>query len=404
MNESIEKPGSSEPVLLVGTTEIKTSSAIKSRVIIGCFVGLLALGLTNLYSASVGTSFFSSQVKNLTVGLLFFGIFGWVVSPRTLFTYSYWIYGGVCALLILTAVMGHIAGGSQRWIRLGPLTGQPSEFAKISIAIVVARYFNMTRLTRDYTLKDLVPLALVILFAFGLIFEQPDLGTAGVVLLIASVQLCFVRIHPRSFAIVASSSAVVLVVGWFFFLHDYQRLRVLNFLNPNLDPTDTGYNSLQSLVAIGSGLMTGKGFMAGTQAQLQFLPARHTDFIFAVFAEEHGFLGATLVFALFCTLIYTALMIAKQAKDTFSSLLAVGIAAIFFISFFINSAMVLGFFPVVGVPMPFFSHGGTALIMFCMALGILVAIDRDSMGVSRRAKTLERQVVVKSRRSFKKWL
>ena len=176
----------------------------------------------------------------------------------------------------------------------------------------------------------------------------------------------------------------VVVFAWFFLFHDYQRLRVLNLLNPNLDPTGSGYNSLQSLVAIGSGQFWGKGFLAGTQTQLQFLPARHTDFIFAVFSEEHGFLGASVLFSLFCLLIYAALIISKQARDVFSSLLAIGVAAILFISFGINTSMVLGMFPVVGVPLPFFSYGGTALIMFCVSLGILVGIERDTLGMFRR--------------------
>ncbi len=203
--------------------------------------------------------------------------------------------------------------------------------------------------------------------------------------IIATVQLAFIRVNLKSVGIVATIGLIVVVVAWAFFLHDYQKLRVLNLLNPELDPTGSGYNSLQSLVAIGSGQFLGKGFLQGTQNQLQFLPARHTDFIFAVFSEEHGFLGATVLFALFSLIIYSGLLIAKQARDIFSSLLAIGCAAIIFVSFLINTSMVLGLFPVVGVPLPFFSYGGTALIMFCASLGILVGIERDTLGRFRRA-------------------
>jgi rod shape determining protein RodA len=177
-------------------------------------------------------------------------------------------------------------------------------------------------------------------------------------------------------------------VAWFFVLHDYQKLRVLNLINPDMDRSGTGYNALQSFIAIGSGKFLGKGFLEGTQTQLQFLPARHTDFIFAVFAEEHGFLGATILFALFVTLVYMGLAIAKQGKDIFSTLLAIGMTGIIFVSFMINTSMVLGLFPVVGVPLPFFSYGGTALIMFCTSLGILVGIERDSLDLFRKSSSL----------------
>ena len=164
------------------------------------------------------------------------------------------------------------------------------------------------------------------------------------------------------------------------FLHDYQKLRVLNLLNPQLDPHGSGYNSLQSLIAIGSGGLLGKGYLQGTQTQLEFLPARHTDFVFSVFAEEHGFWAGAVVFILFGSLVYIALEISRQAKDTFSGLLALGIAAIVFIQFFINVTMVLGLFPVVGMPLPFFSYGGSSLITLCAGLGLLVAIERDTIG------------------------
>jgi rod shape determining protein RodA len=171
-------------------------------------------------------------------------------------------------------------------------------------------------------------------------------------------------------------------LGWHTLLRPYQKLRILNLLNPNLDPQNTGYNSLQSLVAVGSGNLFGKGFMQGTQAQLKFLPERHTDFVFSVFAEEHGFWGAALVFAAFGVLTYIALEIARTAKDTFTGLLAVGIAALIFLEFTINVAMVLGVFPVVGLPLPFFSYGSSLLLTVCVALGLLVSINRATNGHS----------------------
>lgn len=374
----------SEPVLLVPGSEIREPRLVMSKVLIVCMTLLILMGLTNLYSAASGTSLFWSQVRNLGLALAGFVAFGWFIPPRWLNTYAYWFYGVVCTLLILVDLMGNIAGGSQRWLRIGGFAFQPSELAKISIVTIVAKFFYTSRLSRPYSLRDLAPLAGIIGIAFVLIFLQPDLGTAGVCAIIAVVQLSFIRVNLKSIGIVAATGISGAIVGWFFFLREYQKMRVLNLLNPEMDPTNSGYNSLQSLVAIGSGQFLGKGFLQGTQNQLQFLPARHTDFIFAVFSEEHGFLGATILFVLFSLIIYAGLLIAKQARDIFSSLLAIGCAAIIFVSFFINTSMVLGLFPVVGVPLPFFSYGGTALIMFCMSLGILVGVERDTLGRFRR--------------------
>jgi len=247
------------------------------------------------------------------------------------------------------------------------------------MAMVVARFFFANRLASAYNLRDLWPILVLVSLYFILIFEQPDLGTAGICVMIAGAQFAFVRIDKRSIGIVALTGLVGVIVGWFVFLHDYQKLRVLNLFNPDMDPQHTGYNSLQSLVAVGSGNIFGKGFLKGTQTQLQFLPARHTDFIFSVFAEEHGFWGGTIIFICFGILTYIALEIAREAKDTFCALLAVGIAALIFIEFLINVGMVLGVFPVVGVPLPFFSYGGSAMLTICAALGLLVSISRDSM-------------------------
>lgn len=388
--QPINEPHRNEPVLLVPGAEIKATPLIFSKLIFFVMAMLIFLGLANLYSATMGSDIFYSQLRNLFLGLLLFFVFGWLVPPRHLNTYAYWIYGTVCVLLVMVDVMGRIAGGSQRWLRLGPLGGQPSELAKLAIIIVVARFFHITRLVDSYTLRDLAPLMIMVAVVFALIFAQPDFGTAGVCLLIGMMQVAFIRINVKSIGILAAVGVVGLTVGWFVVFHDYQKLRILNLLNPGMDPTGSGYNSLQSLVAVGSGQFWGKGFMQGTQTQLQFLPARHTDFIFSVYAEEHGFVGAFIVFMLFMSLCYLALEIARGARETFSSLLAVGVAVTMFISFMINSAMVLGLFPVVGVPLPFFSHGGTALLMFCSSLGMLVAVDRDNLGLFRRNRPLSR--------------
>ena len=376
-----------ERVFLAPEGDIKAPSSIRVTLICVVFGLIMLFGMVNLYSASHGDSFFTAHTQRIVLATFFFVVTGWFFPVRQLNTYAYIIYAITIILLSIVTVTGFTAGGSQRWINLGFFALQPSELAKVSTAIVVARFFYNNRLSSAYQLKDLWLLIGLVGLVFVLIFEQPDLGTAGLCLIIAVAQIAFVRVDLRSFSIVVCAAIIVAGLGWSFFLHDYQKLRILNLINPNLDPHGSGYNSIQSLVAVGSGGMSGKGFLQGTQAQLQFLPARHTDFIFSVFAEEWGFLGCATVFFVFSFLTYLILEVARHAHDLFSALLAVGIAALFFAGFAINVAMVMGIFPVVGVPLPFFSYGGSYLISMSVALGIVVAIDRQNVVARRHAES-----------------
>ena len=347
------------------------------------FFTLLTIGMANLYSASQGTHYFYAQLRNLIITVGAFFICGWLVPIRKVNAYAYWIVAIVCTLLSIVLLLGKVAGGAQRWLSLGPIGFQPSEFAKLATAIIVARFFSTHRLNTPYKIRDLLPLLAVVGFIFGLIFAQPDFGTAGICLLIAISQLCFVRIDLKSIMIVLISSPIVGFIGWNMFLLPYQKMRILTVLNPNLDPQNAGYNSLQSMIAVGSGNLFGKGYLQGTQTQLKFLPERHTDFVFSVFAEEHGFWGGAVVFICFGILTYICLDIGRNAKDTFSGLLSVGIAAFLFLEFTINIAMVLGIFPVVGLPLPFFSYGSSLLLTICVGLGLLVSISRTTYGRAR---------------------
>lgn len=340
---------------------------------------LLILGMANLYSASLGQSYFYRQMRNLIVIAPAFLFCAFLVPIRKVYHYSWWIYFACCLLLAVVVVLGKVAGGAQRWVSIGPIGFQPSEFAKLVTAIITARYFASQRIMTAYRLRELWPILLTIGALFVLIFVQPDFGTAGMCLLIFLSQIFFIRLDIRSIILVGIASPVVVVLGWTLALRPYQKLRILNLFNPDLDPQNTGYNSLQSLIAIGSGDLFGKGFMKGTQAHLKFLPERHTDFVFSVLAEEHGLFGGVLVFLLFTLLAYVTLEIARQARDTFSSMLAIGIAAFIFLEFAINIAMVLGLFPVVGLPLPFFSYGSSNLLTVCMALGLLLSIHRESL-------------------------
>ena len=344
---------------------------------------LLMAGATNLYSASGGDAMFYSHMKQMAVGLAIFSGLAFLVQPKHLNASAYWLYATICASLVAVLVMGHIGWGARRWITIGPINGQPSEVAKIIVAIVAARFFAEMQQSRAFRLRDLWFLALLVGIMFVLIFPQPDLGTASFLVLIVCTQICFIQIDWRSIAMLGSAAAITLPLGWRFLLLDYQKTRILSFLDPNYDTQGKGYNVLQSLIAVGSGGIYGKGFMNGTQTHLKFLPMSHSDFIFSVFAEEHGFLGSSLLLLSFAGLGCLALLIGRQAKNTFSALLAVGLGAFLFIEFAINVAMVLRMFPVKGLPLPFFSAGGSNLIVSCAAIGILISIDRDNRGKFR---------------------
>lgn len=362
-------------------TRIRTRKvSMRMLVTIGAFLLLMGMGLINLYSAAT-PYIFRNQIQHTVCGLILFILLGWFISIRLVNTYSYLLYGFIAVVLVGVLISGYSAGGAQRWFVLGSVRFQPSELAKMSIVFFVAKYFYNNRAYNFYRLYELWPALAAAGFYFIVIFIQPDFGTAGMCLLIPLTQLCFIRVVFRLRTVLALLFCGVLTgfMGWEFFLRPYQKLRIINLFDPTQDRLGSGYNSLQSLVAVGSGGLWGKGYLRGTQAQLQFLPARQTDFIFSVFAEERGFWGGVLVFALFCLISYCALEIGREAKNSFSALLAIGIAALLFIEFVINVAMVIGMFPVVGMPLPFFSYGGSALLTYCAAVGLLVAIERETI-------------------------
>jgi rod shape determining protein RodA len=386
----MEKSANKNAAIWQTGSELKKNHYTISQFITGIFIVLALTGLANLYSAATQISFFQSQARNLGVGFLVFIGIGWLFPLRLVKAYAYPPFVVTFIALAAVLAMGDIAGGSQRWLDFGgPFRMQPSEMAKLALALAVAKWFHENKFPNDYRLRDLWPILGAAGATFALIFFQPDLGTAGVCLLIAAAQVAFVPLDRKSVFLTIGMGVVGSVIGWSF-LHQYQKLRVLNLLNPDLDRGGSGYNSAQSLIAIGSGQFTGKGYLQGTQSQLQFLPARQTDFIFSVFAEEHGFWGSVPVFLLFGCIIYLALEIGRHARDTFSGLLAIGLAALIFLEFFINVAMVLGIFPVVGMPLPLFSHGGSSLLTICISLGLLVSIDRDNSGKGTRNRKLGR--------------
>ncbi|MBI1911826.1 MAG: rod shape-determining protein RodA [Deltaproteobacteria bacterium] len=287
---------------------------------------------------------------------------------------AYFIYGGSILILISVFFIGSSFSGAKRWISFGFFTLQPSELAKLALIIILAKYFSAKDAPqKGLELKDLAVPGLLMIIPFLLIAKQPDLGT-GIILWMIFWSMAFMaKIRTRVIIGLGVVFGALAPIGWMF-LKDYQKARLTSFLNPDADPLGSGYHIMQSKIAIGSGGVFGKGFMEGTQGKLMFLPEHHTDFIFAVLAEEWGLIGSMLVVGLFLSLILSGLNTANTAKDRFGFLLAFGISSMFFWQAAINLGMVSGVLPVVGVPLPFLSYGGSFLITSMIAAGLLLNI------------------------------
>ena len=345
---------------------------------------IIIVGLYNLYSAtgaSINPKQFYDQIMFVVAGSFFIFIIGLVVELKGIERLSTMGYIFVCLLLFAVDIFGKNAKGAERWLVIGPVRLQPSEFAKLVIILMIARSFNMMRDYSEFSLINLWRQVVLIAIPFLLILLQPDLGTASLVLLIASLQISTVKIRIKSILTLFVIAATLVTVAWNFILYDYQKQRVLTFLNPMLDPRGSGYHSIQSMIAVGSGGLTGQGFEQGTQAKLNFLPERHTDFAFSVWSEEHGFIGCVFLVVLFSILITQIFQVASRARDSYSALVAVGVGAFFSLHFLINISMVLGVFPVVGVPLTFISYGGTHMITALCCIGLIVAIERKRTNV-----------------------
>lgn len=337
------------------------------------------VGVLNIHSASasyniVGTPYAVKQVYWTIIGT---GLLLLVCSIdyHILEDVSYWFYGVLIIFLLLVLLVGKTSMGATRWLHLGFFSMQPSEPMKIVIIITFARYFSAHQPVGGLRFSEIMtPLVLLSVPAI-LIMKQPDLGTAIMVCLVAMTITIAVGVRWSVVVSMVLASVPAVYVGWHYFLRTYQKNRVLNFLNPERDPLKSGYHIIQSKIAVGSGGLTGKGYLQGTQSQLRFLPEQHTDFAFSVFAEEWGFLVCMLMLLLYLTLILWGLQVASRSNDRFGSLLAVGVTAMLFWHIVINMGMVIGLFPVVGVPLPFFSYGGTSMITSMIGTGILLNVS-----------------------------
>ncbi len=336
--------------------------------------GLLLLsgyGLVILYSAS-GQDLHQVEKQALRLLIAFGAMFFLAqIPPQTLRRWSPWLYGIGVSLLVAVLVMGVMGKGAQRWLDLGFMRFQPSELVKLAAPMMLAWFLSSKPLPPNWKqiLISLVLLAVPVL----LIAKQPDLGTA---ILVASSGLFVLFLAGISWRLIIGLGllAAAAAPAVWYLMHDYQRRRVLTFLNPESDPLGSGYHIIQSKIAIGSGGIYGKGWLNGTQSQLEFLPERHTDFIFAVLGEEFGFIGILFLLAIFLFIILRGLYMASQAQDSYSRLLAGALVLVFFVYLFVNMGMVSGILPVVGVPLPLVSYGGTSLVTLMAGFGMLMSI------------------------------
>ncbi len=340
-------------------------------------MALGSLSVVSLYGANAATlsSFRQSlPLRQLTwfgVGTLVLFV-SCTVSYRNLARFAYAFFWFCLVALIAVLVLGKVGLGAQRWIKIGFLTFQPSELMKLGLVLFLARYFDDHRETLHQPRTMFIPAACTLGCAV-LVLKQPDLGTALLLVFIGIAMMLLLGLHWRYLLPVVIGGGVLTPILWHF-LKEYQRRRILVFLNPDIDPLGASYHIAQSLIAVGSGGAFGKGFLAASQSQLNFLPMSHTDFLFAMLAEQWGFVGCLAVLLVYVFIVTRGLQIAGDAPDFFASLLATGISAMLAIQVFINVSMVLGALPIVGIPLPLLSYGGSSLLVTMLSLGLLLNI------------------------------
>jgi rod shape determining protein RodA len=337
-----------------------------------------AWGLVTVYSATHGR--LETHLDDLYLKQIYWFGAGLVLMVLvTLVDYQYLSRGAYfllimgILLLVMVFAVGRVASGARRWLVLGPLSFQPSEAVKVFLVLSFARYFTETRREGGLKFRDLLIPLLMVVIPFALIAKQPDLGTALVLFCVACA-LIFASGFPLKILLsLMGGGLIAMPIGWTF-LKDYQKVRVITLLNPDFDPLGAGYHSWQSKIAIGSGGFWGKGWLAGTQSGLNFLPEKHTDFIFAVFAEEWGFIGTAALIVLYMLLVLRGISIAYTSKDRLGALIATGIVAILSVYILFNIGMTVGLAPVVGLPLPLFSYGGSSMLATMVAVGLLLNI------------------------------
>ena len=335
---------------------------------------LAAIGIVMLYSAANGnwSPWAINQLIRFGMGFAVMIVLA-LTDIKLLLRYAYVFYFITLILLVVVEVAGHTGMGATRWINLGFIKLQPSEFMKIAMVLVLARYFHTSSLQSIESVRGIIPPLLMAIFPAFLIVLQPDLGTALMLIFTTAAMFFVVGVQIWKFVVVFIGGLITIPFAWHF-LHDYQQNRVLTFLNPERDPLGAGYHIIQSKIALGSGGVFGKGFLKGTQSHLNFLPEKHTDFIFTMLSEEFGLVGAVLVVILNILILAYSYSFALKSTSYFGKLLAIGLATNYFMYVFINIAMVLGLLPVVGIPLPLISYGGTVMLSIMASFGIILCV------------------------------
>jgi rod shape determining protein RodA len=347
-----------------------------------------SFGIAVLYSAANGNMqpWAATQALRLAIALIPM-IGGALIGIRYWFRAAYWTYAIALALVVAVDLRGFVGMGARRWVDLGLIQLQPSELMNVAVVLAAARYFHSLSNEDLKRVRFLIPPTIMVLLPAALVLKQPDLGTT-ILLLLTGVALFFIAgVRLRMFALTALAAAAALPAGWHF-LRDYQKNRIYTFLDPENDPLGAGYHILQSKIALGSGGLFGKGFLLGTQSHLSFLPEKQTDFIFTTLAEEFGFVGGFALLSLYALIIGYGFVIALRCRSQFGRLLGLGIVTNFSLYVFINTAMVMGLIPVVGVPLPLISYGGTAILAVMFGFGLLlnVGVHRDVL-LNRRGES-----------------
>lgn len=342
-------------------------------------LGLCGMGLLNVYSGTRvigggGMPLFAKQLVWILLGVLAFSAC-YLMSDGFVEEIAWPVFWVLLAILVVVLAAGKVRGGAQRWISLGSFNFQPSEFAKVAVVLALAKYFAGRYSYGGIGFGDLLPAIGMVLLPFLLVALQPDLGTAGIFLIILVGMIVVACVKARALIFMGAAGALAVPCLWFV-MKDYQKQRVLTFLDPERDPLGAGYHVIQSKIAVGSGGFLGKGYLHGTQGSLRFLPEQHTDFAFAVFAEEWGFVGALLLLALFLFVVSRGFFLASRSQDRFASFACGGLTIYFLAHIVINLAMVCGLFPVVGIPLPFVSYGGSSMLTNMIALGLMVNLAR----------------------------
>jgi rod shape determining protein RodA len=338
---------------------------------------LMLIGIINLYSATVtmpgeGIHFYQRQLLWLGIGILL-SLAVFLFDYRYYEEFAYPFYLMVLLIVVCVLIYGLMVGGGQRWIKIGFFYFQPSEVMKIALILALARYFAQHERKEGYRLRDLFVPAIITIVPALLIVKQPDLGTAMVLILIFFSIVLFVKIRFQSLFILGMTIMLATPFFWLA-LKDYQRTRIHTLLNPSSDPLGAGYHIIQSKIAIGSGGIWGKGFLQGTQCKLHFLPEHHTDFIFAVLGEEWGFIGCGVVLTLYLLLILWGITKGVRTQDRYGAIVAFGVTAMIFWHVVINVGMVLGIMPVVGLPLPLLSYGGSSAVVMLIGIGLLLNV------------------------------